>query len=284
MKKNFFGTLLVFSLTSSSFALPPQSPEVIYGEDNRVEANESPDALLREASRSVAAYISRDYLHKNGNSYTLSGRTLRDRGICETERFSDQTSLASCSGFLVAPNVLVTAGHCVKSTTGCDKGVWVFDYKVTKAQEAIKVPESSVFTCKRIIRKVLDPMLRRDFAVIELDSVVNRRPLKLRESGQVSVGDQLAVIGYPSGLPLKIADNGEVRRLDKHFFVTNLDTYHGNSGSPVLNAKTGIVEGILVRGDDDFVKSPEGCQVSKTCSSTGCRGEDVSYITDVKAD
>jgi V8-like Glu-specific endopeptidase len=109
-------------------------------------------------------------------------------------------------------------------------------------------------------------------------------PLRLRESGKVSVGERLAVIGYPSGLPLKIADDGVVRRLEKHFFVTNLDTYHGNSGSPVLNAATGVVEGILVRGDEDFVKSSQGCQISKTCSSTGCRGEDVSYITDVKKD
>ncbi len=281
MKTIFFSTLL--TLSASAIAIPPQSPEVIYGEDNRLEAFESPDSLLREASLSVAAFMSRDHLQKSGNGYILSGRTLQDRGICKTERFSEQPSLAKCSGFLVAPNVIITAGHCVKSTTGCDTGVWVFDYKMDSSGDKIKVPASSVYSCKRVIRKVLDPLLRRDFAVIELDQEVSgRTPLKLRESGKVSVGDKIAVIGYPSGLPLKIADEGEVRRLEKHYFVSNLDTYHGNSGSPVLNAASGVVEGILVRGDDDFVKSPEGCQVSKRCASTGCRGEDVSYITDLK--
>lgn len=283
MKKIFFGTLLTISLPS--LALPPQAPDVIYGEDNRVDVIESPDSVLREASLSVAAYMSQDYLHRSGNGYILAGRTLKDRGICESERFSDQTSLASCSGFLVAPSVLITAGHCVKVISGCDSGAWVFDYKVTVHGEKIRVPETSVYSCKRVIKKVLDPILRRDFAVIELDRKVSgREPLRLRESGKVSVGDRLAVIGYPTGLPLKIADDGVVRRLEKHFFVTNLDTYHGNSGSPVLNAETGIVEGILVRGDDDFVKSSEGCQVSKRCASGGCRGEDVTYITDLKAD
>ena len=282
MKKIFFSTLL--SLSLPSLAQPPRQLDVIYGEDNRVDVFESSDALLREASLSVAAFMSQDYLHKSGNGFVLSGRTLKDRGICETERFAEQTSLASCSGFLVAPNVLITAGHCVKSKEGCDSGSWVFDYKVSIHGEKIRVPETSVYSCKRVIKKVLDPILRRDFAVIELDREVSgRKPLRLRESGKVSVGDRLAVIGYPTGLPLKIADDGVVRRLEKHFFVTNLDTYHGNSGSPVFNAKTGVVEGILVRGDDDFVKSPEGCQVSKRCSETGCRGEDVSYITDLKA-
>lgn len=283
MKTIFFSTLLV--LSPSIFAAPPQLPDVIYGEDNRVEANESSDAILREASLSVAAFMSRTHLQKSGQGYVLKGRTLQDRGICASERFSDQPSLSTCSGFLVAPNVLVTAGHCVKASTGCDSGAWVFDYKIIRNGEDIRVPSSSVYSCKRVIKKVLDPLERRDFAVIELDrKVTGRRPLKLRETGKVSPGDRLAVIGYPNGLPLKIADDGEVRRLEKHFFVTNLDTYHGNSGSPVLNTATGIVEGILVRGDDDFVKTAEGCQVSKTCSATGCRGEDVSYITDVKED
>ncbi|WP_420540401.1 S46 family peptidase (plasmid) [Paenibacillus polymyxa] len=34
------------------------------------------------------------------------------------------------------------------------------------------------------------------------------------------------------------------------FFVANLDTYGGNSGSPVFNSDTHEVEGILVRGED----------------------------------
>jgi hypothetical protein len=62
------------------------------------------------------------------------------------------------------------------------------------------------------------------------------------------------------------------------FFAANLDTYGGNSGSPVFNATSGTVEGILVRGENDFV-SNGSCYVSLVCPTTGCRGEDVTRST-----
>ena len=37
-----------------------------------------------------------------------------------------------------------------------------------------------------------------------------------------------------------------------YYFTANLDTYRGNSGSPVFNAITHKVEGVLVRGEQDF--------------------------------
>jgi hypothetical protein len=49
----------------------------------------------------------------------------------------------------------------------------------------------------------------------------------------------------------------------------------------VLDATTGVVEGILVRGEADSVTTSAGCQVSKVCADTGCRGEDITRITNV---
>ncbi|OQB98875.1 MAG: hypothetical protein BWX80_03903 [Candidatus Hydrogenedentes bacterium ADurb.Bin101] len=95
----------------------------------------------------------------------------------------------------------------------------------------------------------------------------------------------MGVIGHPSGLPKKIAFGSEtrVRKNDAQgFFYANLDSYGGNSGSPVFNAEDGFVEGILVRGNTDFVlngdcfrsnilqndnESPE--QVSKSATFAG---------------
>ncbi|MEI8190645.1 MAG: hypothetical protein WCI75_13115 [candidate division NC10 bacterium] len=67
------------------------------------------------------------------------------------------------------------------------------------------------------------------------------------------------------------------------YFVANLDTYGGNSGSAVFSATTGLVEGILVRGENDYVWKG-GCRVSNRCPADGCRGEDVTKVSALSSD
>ena len=93
----------------------------------------------------------------------------------------------------------------------------------------------------------------------------------------------MVVIGYPSGLPTKIADQAQVRT-NKHrnFFVANLDTFGGNSGSPVINKSSGLVEGILVRGESDYkYNRVRGRFENNVCVDSGCRGEDVTKISSI---
>jgi V8-like Glu-specific endopeptidase len=280
--------LLISALTSLSLTALSSTKrlDVIYGEDNRKDVFESQDSALVELSKSTAAMIPSENLKTIKGDIQIQSQTLEDRGICAKERFSKQIAAASCSGFLVAPNILVTAGHCIKAEEDCKGYKWVFDYKVDYTdQGAINVPKSSVYSCKRIISQTLDQSTRDDFAVIELNrKVTDRRPLSFRRKGKIEVGTQLAVIGHPTGIATKISDGASVRSLQTKFFVTNLDTYGGNSGSAVFNIKTGEVEGILVRGENDYVyDSSQGCQVSNVCTNDGCRGEDVTYITNIEA-
>jgi hypothetical protein len=67
---------------------------------------------------------------------------------------------------------------------------------------------------------------------------------------------------------------------EPNYLQANLDTYGGNSGSPVMNATTGLIEGILVRGNEDFTyDSNRGCYRSNVCPDSGCPGwEDVSRV------
>jgi V8-like Glu-specific endopeptidase len=193
---------------------------------------------------------------------------------------------ASCSGFLVSSNVLVTAGHCIKSNYDCSTYKWVFDFKVDHSEQgAVSVPKSSVYNCKKIISRELNSTNKDDYAVIELDrEVQDRNPLPFRRSGKIEKGDSLAVIGHPTGLPTKIADSASVRALSGKYFIANLDTYGGNSGSAVFNVKTNLVEGILVRGENDYITDAQGgCRASYVCKDGGCRGEDVTYITHISA-
>lgn len=110
-------------------------------------------------------------------------------------------------------------------------------------------------------------------------------PLKFRESGTAGDGEQLVVIGHPSGLPTKIAGGAKIRSGEAAYFTANLDTFGGNSGSAVFNATTGIVEGILVRGELDYVSDivdGKVCKRANKCSDDGCDGEDVTRITSVE--
>jgi len=258
--------------------------DVIYGDDNRVDVFESKDSVLVELSRSTAAMIHQNSLTRKEDEFILEGKSLKSRGVCENEKFSHQSTAAQCSGFLISENLFVTAGHCIKSQADCENYRWVFDYKVeNESQGQVTVSKNNVYSCRKILSRSLDNSSKDDFALIELDRPVSdRRPLSYRRFGKISKGEEIVVIGHPSGLPTKIADGAKVRSLQEKFFVANLDTYGGNSGSAVFNLNTHEVEGILVRGDTDYIfDSSKGCQVSNRCSDSGCRGEDVTYINNI---
>lgn len=279
--------VLVFLLFSHLSVAGTQGVKVIYGEDNRQDIFESTDSVLVELSKSTAAMIQMENLKSLGSGeIEISGSTLESRGICAKERFSKQISAANCSGFLVAPDVLVTAGHCITNDNDCASYKWVFDYKVSHSDQAeVVVSQDAVYSCKKIISRSLDYATKDDYAVIQLDrKALDRKPLSFRRQGKISVGESIAVIGHPTGLPAKIADGANVRSLASKFFVANLDTYGGNSGSAVFNTKTAEVEGILVRGENDYVNDPVlGCKVSNICKNESCRGEDVTFITHIEA-
>lgn len=276
------------SLFFSSWSHANLPEKVIYGEDNRLDVYASPNSMFIELSRSTAAMIPHQsiLLNRQDSKAEIQGKSLRDVGMCEEERFSNQLTAARCSGFLVGEDLLVTAGHCVRDESDCKNFAWVFDYKVDPEQpRKALVPKESVYRCKEIISQALDYNTWDDYALIRLTKkVTDRSPLQFRQEGSIAVGTSLVVIGHPSGLPTKIADGSNVRSITPAaYFVANLDTYGGNSGSAVLDAETGIVEGILVRGEADYEMRPgRNCRVSKVCANNGCRGEDVTRITNIK--
>lgn len=258
------------------------TPEVVYGKDNRVDLQFVSNPLHRDLAQSVAAHISKDKISADGS---LSSSTIgSSMGLCKSERFVEQINPARCSGFLVAEDLLVTAGHCVTGPSDCERYAWVFDF----SDDTKKVDkDKSVFNCKEIVSRELSSSTKMDYALIRLDrKVTDRKALKFRTKGEISDNAPLVVIGHPSGLPVKVADGANVRSVDNDvFFVANLDTFGGNSGSPVFDSATGIVEGILVRGENDYITVTENgvsCRKVFTCADDECRGEDVTRITHVK--
>lgn len=265
-------------------------PKVIYGIDNREEVFLSSDSLMRELSRSAVSQIPNAnlLLESDGESYSLKYKTLKVwANLCSSERFIEQSSAATCSGFLVAPDTIVTAGHCINSVNDCANHSWVFDYaNISYEQSDFSFKREQVYHCTKIIARQKNAQTMNDFAVLKLDRPVSGRvPLKYRKAGKLEDDAVLTVIGNPSGLPLKITSAAELRdNTNPFFFSTNADTFGRNSGSAVINSRTGIVEGILVRGDVDFAKSKtEACYLSVHHGEAQGRGEDVTRITNIKA-
>lgn len=284
--------LSLVGLVSFEVALAKQ--KVVYRYDSRVEASESLNPFYRELSHSTAAMIDLKHIEEKEDGvnfkdvYSLS----EFFNVCPTERFAQQPALANCSGFLVGPDLLLTAGHCVvpssKGGDQCETFAWVFDYRVGEFKKE-NFPSENVYRCKEVLEHELNSILKTDFALIRLDrEVKDRAPLTVRTAGKIELGADLMMIGNPSGLPTKIADGATVRQ-NSHpeFFTTDLDAFGGNSGSAVFDAQTGVVEGILVRGAKDYQRSAYGCYVVNLCSDLapfGCDGESVTRVTSVNLD
>jgi V8-like Glu-specific endopeptidase len=255
------------------------NPDVIYGEDNRKDIYQVSNPLFLTLSKSTAAMIRADRFFSSSDQRfqnLFSIPTLEiSQGICPSEAFSQQPTAATCSGFLVGPDILVTAGHCYSSfdtpENVCKNFNWVFDLNMKSAYSnpTTNIPNENIYRCKRVLDSQLSP--DTDFSIIQLDRVVTgRKPLPFRTSGKVSDHASLVVIGHPSGLPSKISDGGKITfNGDPTRFSTTLDTFHGNSGSAVFDARTGLIEGILIQGKTDYVPSisgnPNSCKLLNKC-------------------
>jgi len=279
--------MMSLALLVLTFSAPVQAMnKVVYGADDRRDPYQETNPQLLDLARSTMAMIPNPKMTVDGDEVSIGGSTLGQRGICSDAKFADHATAANCSGFLVGEDLVVTAGHCMRTMSDCTGSKWVFDfaYNTSDITASIKVDKENVYGCKEIIQQDLSSSNKMDFALIRLDrKVKDRTPLKFRTEGKVDNKQKLVVIGHPTGLPTKIADNAWVRNNSNDvYFSANLDTFGGNSGSAVFNAETGVVEGILVRGEQDYVYDwSKGCRVPKQCTNDACRGEDVTRITHV---
>jgi V8-like Glu-specific endopeptidase len=263
------------------------------GVDNREDVERVSDTRIRANSRHVAGVITiPTSVNRSDRTYvTLKEYRLGERlskgsngyyfGFCPSERFLDQAYHPDCTGFLVAPDVLVTAGHCVAEETRHDLLV-VFELKTDAAGRPYdrRIPRSRTYIAKEVILSksygdnyrvgnVEGETNGRDWAYIRLDEpVCDRAVLPRATASNVSVGQSIYMIGHPMGLPLKYAP-GTVTAITDQAFLASIAGYTGNSGSPVFNATSHVVEGMYIGGKGDLNWDSGGQCWTTRCQECG---------------
>ena len=273
---------------------------VIYGPDDRKDWHEIEDeAVKRLASASVALFAAVQLEAEGAGALKLKTAPLGERAdllgkgetLCPEERFAKQATGAFCSGTLVKEDMVLTAGHCVREISAngnlpyITAVSFVFGYRVEQpgSPGTTSIARQQVFKGRQVEGGELSGGRGRDWALVRLEHPVPAAlaaPVTRWRSAAPTQGQGVFVIGYPSGLPLKYAPGASVRDTsDPAYFVANLDTFGGNSGSGVYDTATGELAGVLVRGETDYVRyKGEACVRAYACPTSGCRGEDVTRI------
>ncbi len=176
--------LIMITLVISIHSYPKALNKAIYGEDSRVLVSDLDSQKLLNLASSVGALFQKYTITtENEASYLIRNKTLQEmHRVCPDEKFANKSSLSSCTGFLVADDLMVTAGHCLKDKEDCKNILFSFDYQKAKISgEYLELSKNHTYSCKEVLQSSYGALSRSDFALVRLDrKVVGRRPLKMR--------------------------------------------------------------------------------------------------------
>jgi hypothetical protein len=224
----------------------------IWYSDDRKDFYEITDERIKENANCTAIICRKGNLidEKNGFS-TLKIKNYGETfNLCDSEPFRNQPIAAGrlCTGFLVKDDIVATAGHCVNKNNVKDL-CFVFGFKMKDVSTpVIQVPDENVYKGIKIIRSAFDRRFTgEDWALVRLDRGVVEQTTATLSKQDISLNQNVYVMGYPLGLPLKYAPGACVCDIHENHFAAQLDVYSGNSGSPVFDKDTHKVIGMVVR-------------------------------------
>lgn len=262
----------------SAFTLPDGSLTmgVIYGEDSILDIGHHD-----RNTRANVALVRADKwaeIMKGEASWTVN----EIYGTGPELAWGEQESKAFCSGTLVAPEMVLTAGHCFTGEHTCENTVFVFNDQVKADGASTRIGVQ----CRQIVAQKNDFASGMDYALVQISIADNIEPVLVSKANPAA-GDLVYSIGYPLGSLKKTAE-GKIRKInpENEVLETNLDVFFGNSGSPVFDAKTHELVGVLHGGEDDFQEetNEDGYVLIKKCEQDDCRGEFVIPIQKILAD
>lgn len=226
----------------------------IWEKDDRMDYFGIRDERVVKNADCVAAILLKKNLidEKNGFSTLRVKNYGETHNLCELEHFREQPVTAGwiSTGFLVKKNVIATACHSALRHVLRDLR-FVFGFKMSDSSTpVVRVPEENIYEGKKIINCAYMPDGNgSDWALVKLDREVENQEVVMLTEDEIECQQEVYLIGHPQGLPIKYAPGARVRGFKKSLFTADLDTYMGNSGSPVFNSETHEVIGIVVHGD-----------------------------------
>ncbi len=241
----------------------------VYGPDDRVEAHEVRRIEhMRALACTAAIFVDAAVRSAGDGAYTLATRPFGAvKRLCPGVRFYNQPIGAAATGVLVGPDLLLTAAHVIRRVPA-DRVRAVFGFHMDApfvARE--RIPAADVYRVTEIVARGEGQPPRADWILLRLDRRADDRPFAdLNPDRPLLPGQPIYTVGHPMGLPVKLAGNARVlAQGDDDIFTANLDVFPACSGSPVFNADTHALEGIVLADPklDHFIPV-DGCYVHAT--------------------
>ncbi len=224
--------------------------------DSRVEiaalnAANQESVIISQRAHDVFCVTERQYLEEldNGSYRLIYNRKLGDvYNLCATEPYVNQPSLCIGTAFLADGQHILSSLH-VFSNHDLEDLVLIRSFRTTNLAGEINeiFDESDVYRLSSFVGQELDSY---DIALVKLDRKVtaNNGLSNFDIGSNQHIGDQVYTLGHPIGLPMKFTFQASIRSMNDYYFNTTLDTFQGNSGSPVYRRDRHQIIGILVGG------------------------------------